>query len=129
MKNGEIDVSINEVTLSDGTKIKCLRSEDLYKFLGVPENVMHDVDDIVEGLKTVVQQRTNVIWTSPLSDHNKAVATNIFVHSSLEHFMWSEKFRLEDIRDLDQSIRTILNEQQSKYKLQMKCLRNDHVLV
>ncbi len=119
MKNGEIDLSTKVVTLNDDTKIDCLSSEDLYKFLGIPENVLHDVEDIVKRLKKVVQQRTNVVWTSPLSEYNKVVATNVFVHSSLEYFMWSEKFKLEDIRDMDQSIRTILNEQQAKYKLQL----------
>ena len=91
-----------------------MNSEDLYKFLGVPENVLHDVDDIVKKMKIIVQQRTNVIWTSPLSDYNKVIATNIFAHSSLEYFMWSEKFNLCDLREIDQSIRNILNNVNAK---------------
>ncbi len=115
---GVIDTSVLEVCLLDGTKIKCLSAEDLYKFLGVPENIVHDVGDIVETFRKVVKQRTNVIWSSPLSDFNKVAATNSFVHSSLEYFMWSEKFNIEDIRGIDLIIRNILNERKAKYKLQ-----------
>ena len=118
IKRGKIDLSEDELLLNDETKIKCLKSEDLYKFLGVPENVLHDVEDIVNKLKLVVQQRTNIIWTSPLSEFNKIIATNIFVHSSLEYFMWSEKFNLRVIREMDLSIRTILNKVKAKYMLQ-----------
>ena len=119
MKRGKIDKSLEEVILKDEMKIKCLKSDENYKFLGVPENVLHDVDDIVSRLKLVVKQRASVIWTSPLSDFNKVVATNIFVHSSLEYFMWSEKFNIGDIREMDQSIRNTLNDVRAKYKLQV----------
>ena len=118
IKRGRIDLSEDEIVLNDETKIKCLKSEDLYKFLGVPENVLHDVEDIVKKLKTVVQQRTNIIWTSPLSEFNKVVATYIFVHSAIEYFMWSEKFNLGDIREMDILIRNILNKVKAKYMLQ-----------
>ena len=115
---GLLDLSTEEVVLNDGTIVKCLKSEDLYKFLGIPENVEHDIDDIVKNSKTSVRQRTNVIWTSPLSDYNKVEATNSFVHSSLEYFMWSEKFKLNDLREIDQLIRDVLNDQKAKYRLQ-----------
>ena len=115
---GRIDKTTVEVVLYDGTKVKCLKLEELYKFLGVPENELHDVENIVEKSKKTVQQRTNVTWTSPLSEYNKVVATNIFVHSSLEYFMWSEKFNLGDLREIDQLVRNIMNNVKAKYKLQ-----------
>ena len=119
MKRGKIDLSFEEIVLNDGTVIKCLTDEDLYKFLGVPENEVHDVGNIVEKIKKVVKQRMNVIWTSPLSDFNKISATNIFVNSSMECFMWSEKFNIGDIRDIDISTRAVLNNVKAKYPLQM----------
>ena len=118
IKKGKIELSDEEILLGDETKIKCLKSEDLYKFLGVPENVLHDVEDIVKKLKIDVKQRANVTWTSPLSDYNKIVATNIFVNSAVEYFMWSEKFNIGDIREIDTSIREILNQVKAKYMLQ-----------
>ena len=92
LKRGKIDLSCEEIVLNDGTVIKCLTDEDLYKSLGVPENEVHDVDNIVEKFQKVVKQRMNVVWTSPLSDYNKISATNMFVNSSMEYFMWSVKF-------------------------------------
>ena len=119
IKRGKLDMSTEEIVLDDGTKVKCLKSEENYKFLGVPENLLHDVDDIVKKLKVTVQQRARVIWTSPLSDYNKVVATNTFALSSLEYFMWSEKFNLNDLREIDQLIREVMNEVKAKYKLQL----------
>ena len=92
--------------LSDDTKIKCLKSEELYKFLGVPENVLHDVGAIVKKLKTVIQQRTNVIWTSPLSDYNKVVATNVFcLYSSISPCPLPIKSLTSVLKEIIQSLK------------------------
>ena len=119
IERGQIDVSKEHLVLNDDTKIACLKSNDLYKFLGIPENILHDTSDIVKNMKEVIKQRTNVIWTSPLSDYNKIISTNIFVLSAVEYFMWSEKFTLGNIRDMDLSIREILNRVSAKYSLQL----------
>ena len=119
MIRGRIDTSQDEITLHDGTKIGCLKSEDLYKFLGVPENVLHDETDVISGLKKGIKQRTNVIWTSPLSDQHKVSSTNMFVSSSVEYFMRSERFNICAIREMDQSIRDVMNAVRAKYSLQM----------
>ena len=37
---------VEDVTLSDGFKLKCLETIDLYKFLGVPECVEHDTSNL-----------------------------------------------------------------------------------
>ena len=50
MKRGKVDESEKYLTLMDGSKIECLNSEDRYKFLGVPENKEHNVEDIVLSL-------------------------------------------------------------------------------
>ena len=119
LKRGKIDLTCDEIVLDDGTKIKCLKDEDLYKFLGVPENDIHDVDDIVTKMKKVVKQRTSVVWTSPLSDCNKVFSTNMFANSSMEYFMWSQKFNIGDIKEIDISVRSVINNVKAKYPLQM----------
>ena len=35
--------------------------------------------------------------------------------------MWSEKFNLTDIRDLDRLIREVMNQHNAKYSLEMNC--------
>ena len=119
IKKGVIDTSLEECVLDDGTKIECLNSEQKYKFLGVPENILHKVDDLVTGLREVIAKRANIIWTSPLSDYNRIIATNIFVHSSVEYYMMSEKFNLGHMREFDTLLRKIMNEVHSKYSLQL----------
>ena len=47
------------------------------------------------------------------------MATNIFVHSVTEYYMWTERFNLGDLRDFDKTVRDIMNKQRAKYSLQM----------
>ena len=119
IKRGEVDVTQGDLKLQDGSKIKSLKNEEVYKFLGIPENEVHDITNIVDSLMDLIKKRASVIWSSPLSDHNKVVATNIFVHSCVEYFMWTEKINLTDLRKMDQIIRDILNKQNAKYNLQI----------
>ena len=119
IKSGRVDTSEGDLILTDGSVLKCLEDEELYKFLGIPENELHNVKNIVESLQEVVRKRCNVVWTSPLSDFNKVVATNIFVQSSVEYFMWTQNITLTDIRKMDEIIRDSMNNSNAKYKLQM----------
>ena len=119
IRRGKLDTSQKELVLLDGTKVEYLQSEQDYKFLGVPENNLHNFENIIESLTKLIRQRTNVIWSSPLSDFNKVMATNIFVYSSMEYYMWSERFNLTDIRELDKIIREVMNQYHAKYSLQM----------
>jgi hypothetical protein len=119
MRRGEIDEETEKIELDDGSVLECLLNEELYTFLGIPENESHNVEDIVKSLLTMIKQRTNVTWSSPLSDHNKVTSTNVWVHACVEYFMWTEKINLTDLRQMDRTIREILNKQKAKYKLQL----------
>ena len=54
-----------------------------------------------------------------MSDFNKIVATNMFVFSTIEYFMWSERINITSLREMDISVREIMNTNQAKYKLQI----------
>ena len=43
----------------------------------------------------------------------------MFVYSAIEYFLWPEKFKLGDLREMDSIIRDILNKHDAKYKLQL----------
>ena len=88
LKRGKL--FIEDVTLDDGFKLKCLESIDSYKYLGVPENIEHNIQNLCEKLVETVKGRASIIWSSPLSDFNKVIATNTFVNSPIEYFFWSE---------------------------------------
>ena len=119
IKRGSIDTSISDMVLPDGTKLECLKLEQTYKFLGVPENELHAIGSLVESLRRTISQRTSIIWSSPLSEYNKVMATNMFVHSVSEYYMWSERFNIGDLRDFDKTVRDIMNDERAKYSLQM----------
>ena len=50
-------------------------------------NNNNNTKNIVKSLQDLIRERGNVVWTSPLSDYNKIVATNILVMSCVEYFM------------------------------------------
>ena len=87
MKKGKVAPSEGDIELSDGFKVKCLESADSYKFLGVPEHVTHEINELSNNLTKIISGRANIVWSSPLSDFNKVVATNTFVCSPIEYFV------------------------------------------
>ena len=67
--------------------IQSLTEDSQYKFLGVLESINSFV---LETAARVYLQRLSVIWSSPLSDHHKVVATNQFALPVLVYFMWTQ---------------------------------------
>ena len=113
---------IEDVTLNDGFKLKCLESADSYKYLGVPECVEHDIPNLTTILLKCIRERASITWSSPLSDFNKVVSTNTFVNMTAEYFFWSEKFRLEDLKQMDISIRDAMVKNGAKHYQQINSI-------
>ena len=120
-KAGVVDNSASHLELEDLSKIPFLDAEKLYKFLGILQQQLHDTDILVKKVKDIIEIRASIVWSSPLSDYNKVVSTNVFVQACLEYFMWTERFNLTDLRDIDICIRRVMNDQHAKYKLQANC--------
>ena len=110
---------VEEITLTDGFILKCLDSLEVYKYLGVPECVIHDVPNLCKQILETIRGRANITWSSPLSDRNKVTATNTFVNTTAEYFFWSEKFRLEDLRTMDIYVREAMVNNGAKHYQQM----------
>ena len=120
LKRGKI--FIEDITLEDGFKLKCLTSFDLYKYLGVPECIVHDIPTLCEKLLKIITGRANIMWSSPLSGSNKVTATNTFVNSTAEYFFWSEKFRVDDLKKMDICVREAMVKNGAKHCQQMNSL-------
>ena len=58
LKRGKLYVE--DITLDDGFKIKCLESFDLYKYLGVPECIIHDIPNLCKQLQKTISDRANI---------------------------------------------------------------------
>ena len=108
MKAGKF-VSWDDIRLTDGSIIKCLKPDENYEFMGVPQRVKMDDVVLAEDLMKAVKQRSHIIWSSDLSDYNKSTACNAFVNSAVEYYFWAVKFPLTAVREMDTAIRHNMN--------------------
>ena len=63
------------------------------------------------------QQRLSVIWSSPLSDYNKVLATNLFVVLVLTYVMWTQVWPIAELQRLDRASREAMIENGAKHPL------------
>ena len=114
LKRGKFIV-IESIILADGTVIKCLAEDENYKFMGVPQRVKMDVNELGECLLKTIQQRSHIVWSSMLSDRNKSTSTNMFINSVVEYYFWAVKFPINVIKDMDVKIRHSMNTNGAKH--------------
>ena len=60
-----------------------------YKFLGVFENTKQEDKQVLEAAAKTYLQWLSIIWSSPLSDHAKVVASNQYALPVLTYLMWT----------------------------------------
>ena len=99
----------SDITLASGVIIKCLNENESYEFMGVPQQIKMDDDELGKELLKIVQQRSHIIWSSLLSDSNKCIATNQIVNSAVDYYFWAVKFPIKVIKDMDVAIRNNMN--------------------
>ena len=76
----------------------------------------------VSGLPEVYLKRVSVIWSSPLSDHNRITATNQFALPVLAYLMRTQKWPIADLQQLDRETQKIMVENGGKHPLGSKAL-------
>ena len=74
------------------------------------------------GLPEVYLKRVSVIWSSPLSDHNRITATNQFALPVLAYLMRTQKWPIADLQQLDRETQKIMVENGGKHPLGSKAL-------
>ena len=105
----------DDITLDDGDVIKCLKENENYEFLGVPQHTKIDAETLQKEILKTVQKRSHIIWSSALSDINKCKASNTFVNSAAEYYFWTVKFTIEMIKEMDSTIRKAMNTNGAKH--------------
>ena len=70
--------------------INCLKEDAQYHFLGTLERLLQEEKLALDIAAHAYLQRLSVIWSSPLSDKNKVMATNQLALPALSHLMWSQ---------------------------------------
>ena len=118
LKRGKFYVH-EDITLQSGDVIKCLKNDENYEFMGVPQHAKMDDVELGNALLKKVKQRSHVIWSSQLIDFNKCLASNIFINSAVEYYFWAVKFPISVPKEMDSSIRENMNITGSKHTNQM----------
>ena len=99
-----------DMNISDLKPIKSLDQHNSYKFLGVFENTKQEDKQVLEAAAKTYLQRLSIIWSSPLSDHAKVVASNQYALPVLTYLMWTQTWPIANIQQLDREGRKIIVE-------------------
>ena len=94
--------------IADLKPIKSLDQNNTCKFLGVSENSNQEDKQVLEAAAKTYLQRLSIIWSSPLSDHAKVVASNQCALPVLTYLMWAQTWLIANIQQLDQEGRKII---------------------
>ena len=78
---------IENMEIGELKSIKSLGEESTYKFPGVLENYKQEDKLVLENASKEYLRRLAIIWSSPLSDHSKVVATNQYALPVLSYLM------------------------------------------
>ena len=109
VKRGVLDSRPNSTHVRDSEIIESLKEGENYKFLGVLENSKLE-DTLVLTFLKLFLQRLSVVWSSPLSDYHKAVASNQYALPVLMYPMWTQSWPIVELQQLDRESREILQE-------------------
>ena len=55
-------------------------------------------------------RRLSVIWTSPLSDYNRVIASNQFALPVLGYLMWTQQWPIMELKQIDREVHRIVVE-------------------
>ena len=110
VKRGCLDRSIESVKIGDLKPINSLGEDNTYKFLGVLENIKQEDKLVLESAAKAYLQRLSIIWSSPLSDLFKFLASNQYALPLLSYLMWTQTWPLADLQQLDREARKIILE-------------------
>ena len=108
--------------LHESAVITGLKDGEQYKFLGVQENLKQEDKLALNCTAEVYLKRVSVIWSIPLSDHNRITATSQFALPVLAYLMRTQKWPIADLQQLDRETRNIMVENGGQHPLGSKAL-------
>ena len=103
--------------MGEAGQINSLKDGVQCKFLGVLENIPQEDNLVLETAEKAYLKRLSVIWSSPLSDCNKTLATNQFALPAMTYFMWIQVWPIAELQRLDRESRKCMVENGAKHPL------------
>ena len=110
VRRGSLDSSLGGTAIGERQVIQNLKKGETYKFLGVLENSKQEDRSVLWGASKVCLQRLSIIWSSPLSDFHKVLASNQYALPVVTYPMWTLTWPLADLQQLDREARKIIKE-------------------
>ena len=86
------------------------------------ENLKQEDKLVLNWAAEVYLKKVSVIWSSPLSDHNRITATNQFALPVLAYLMRTQNWPIADLQQLNRETRKIMVENGEKHPLGSKAL-------
>ena len=108
VKTGQVEQGSGDMKIADLKPIKSLDQHNTYKFLGISENTKQEDKQVLEAAARTYLQRLLIIWSSPLSDHAKVMASNQYALPVLTYLMWTQTWPIANIQQLDPEGRKII---------------------
>ena len=103
--------------VDESSVIKCLKEGSQYKFLGVLESSRQEDQLVFRVASEVYLDRLSVIWSSPLSDYHRIVASNQYALPALTYPLWTQHLSVTELQRIDRDARKIIVENGGKHPL------------
>ena len=81
------------------------------------ENLKQDDKLALKVAAKVFLRRMSVIWSSPLSDFNRVIASNQFALPVMSYLMWTQNWPIAELKRIDREARKIIIENGGKHPL------------
>ncbi|PFX18166.1 Tyrosine-protein kinase receptor Tie-1 [Stylophora pistillata] len=102
--------------MSEGkVKIPMLEDGQQYKFLGVLEGLRKEERIVLQCAAREYLRRLSMIWSSPLSDYHRVIASNRFSLPIMSYFMWTQYWSITELRQVDRDAHKIVTESVGKH--------------
>ena len=99
---------MEKMEIDELKSIESLGEESTYKFQGVLENSKQEDNLVLENASKGYLRRLAIIWSSPLSDHSRVVATNQYALPVLSYLIWTQTWPLAQLQQVDREARKII---------------------
>ena len=116
VKRGSLVSDAESMKIDRLKPVNCLREDSHYRFLGVRKNVRQAVGLVLELAPKVFLRTVSVVWSSPLFDLAKAVASNQYALPVLTYLMWIQTWPLAELQQIDREASKILTTQRGQLR-------------
>ena len=115
IRRGDLVANSAGVKVDGNAKIPSLEEGQQYKFLGMLECLKQEEKLALKCAAKEYLCRMSLIWSSPLSDYHRVIASNQFAMPVMSYFMWTQHWPITELREIDREACKIVVENEGKH--------------